>query len=175
MPGVLLGFRYFKEGIQLEEEFKECKGCKELLPIDSFRLHKATKRRNSYRSGLCRKCESKQSMKRRTLRKEQDVEYAESLRLYERKRSLAKYGLTIEEYKFMLELQEGTCTICKTSPIENGLFSATLVVDHDHETGKVRALLCNGCNQGLGMFKDNPNILDLAAAYLRLHGKTGDA
>ncbi|MCZ2397864.1 MAG: endonuclease VII domain-containing protein [Chitinophagales bacterium] len=43
-----------------------------------------------------------------------------------------------------------------------------MTVDHDHKTGNLQGLLCNGCNKGLGLFKDNPEILNKAKEYLEL-------
>jgi len=61
----------------------------------------------------------------------------------------------------MLEAQGGLCAICKTAPAAH--------VDHDHETGAVRALLCFNCNGGLGQFKDNQLLLHAAAFYVGFH------
>ncbi|GAA4977252.1 endonuclease VII domain-containing protein [Yinghuangia aomiensis] len=69
-----------------------------------------------------------------------------------------KYGLTEERYQEMLEAQVGRCAICLVARAEH--------VDHDHETGRVRALLCFNCNAALGQFKDRPDALRRAAAYL---------
>lgn len=90
--------------------------------------------------------------------------YADNAREYQRNYKLiAKYDLTVDEYQTIFELQSGKCAICKQAS------NKVLVVDHDHETGKVRALLCGTCNSGLGMFKDSPELLDQAARYLWLH------
>ena len=59
----------------------------------------------------------------------------------------------------MLEAQGKKCYLCKSSK--------KLVVDHDHNTGKVRGLLCDLCNRGLGYFKDNPDVLIAAAKYVK--------
>lgn len=76
------------------------------------------------------------------------------------------YGITLADYDAMLAAQDGRCAICKTDvPKGKGRFS----VDHDHVTGKVRALLCNTCNAGLGQFKDDPALVLEAAAYLQRH------
>jgi hypothetical protein len=56
--------------------------------------------------------------------------------------------------------QEGKCAIC-------GSLERRLVIDHDHETGKVRALLCWGCNVGLGYFGDSPEMMMEAIAYVK--------
>jgi len=69
------------------------------------------------------------------------------------------YGISVAEYHAMYEEQEGCCAVCG-GPHE------TLDVDHDHVSGKVRALLCGPCNRGLGMFEDNPSMLRRAASYL---------
>ena len=73
------------------------------------------------------------------------------------------YGVEPEQYEAMGEEQGWVCAICgKPSP--EGF---RLAVDHDHSTHKVRGLLCSSCNQGLGRFKDNPELLMKAIEYLR--------
>ena len=72
------------------------------------------------------------------------------------------YGLTKHEHAFLLRESKGLCAICGQEPYRN----KKLVIDHCHRTGKVRNLLCQSCNLGLGLFKDNPNALRTAAAYV---------
>jgi len=76
---------------------------------------------------------------------------------------LRKYGITAQGYAELLFLQGGVCKICKGP----GKAYGRLVVDHDHETGVVRGLLCNTCNAGLGQFKDSVELLEAALAYLK--------
>jgi hypothetical protein len=59
--------------------------------------------------------------------------------------------------------QEGCCMICK---IHQSQCKQNLHVDHDHETGQVRGLLCQKCNHALGLFKDNPQIIQAALEYV---------
>jgi len=66
----------------------------------------------------------------------------------------------------MLLLHDNRCAICRLSPSSVG----PLVIDHDHDSGTVRGLLCKGCNLGLGHFKDDPYLLDDARKYLRERG-----
>ena len=75
-----------------------------------------------------------------------------------------EYGITVEEYRAMEIQQGGKCFICKSLPKAP---RRRLSVDHDHSTGKVRRLLCSRCNTLLGLVKDDPNLLDDAASYLR--------
>ena len=76
-------------------------------------------------------------------------------------RWLSRYGLTPEDYHVMFEAQDGVCAICGTSPDER-----PLNIDHDHETGQVRGLLCGRCNTGLGHFGDDVDRLRSAISYL---------
>jgi len=66
----------------------------------------------------------------------------------------------------MVDDQDGVCAICGEPP---GGRWKKLHVDHDHETGRVRALLCVSCNRALGWFRDNPEILRKAIVYLEEH------
>ena len=82
-----------------------------------------------------------------------------------RKYSLkSNYGLTPDEYDKLFEMQEGRCAICKTPQEE---LPKRLHVDHDHKTGKIRGLLCQKCNHGLGQFNDNSSLLYEAIKYLK--------
>ncbi|WP_331717276.1 endonuclease VII domain-containing protein [Yinghuangia sp. ASG 101] len=69
-----------------------------------------------------------------------------------------QYGITRERHLEMVAEQVGRCAICTVAKAEH--------VDHDHETGRVRAVLCFNCNAALGHFKDRPDALRRAAAYL---------
>ncbi len=72
-----------------------------------------------------------------------------------------RYGLTAVDLADRLEQQGGVCALCKKS--------ARLHVDHDHQTGQFRGLLCINCNTGLGKLGDSPELLRLAADYIESH------
>lgn len=81
-----------------------------------------------------------------------------------------QYGITLEDYNRILEKQNHVCAICGNP--ERAIKKSTgklidLAVDHCHSTGKVRGLLCTGCNTGLGNFKDDTIILNKALLYLQ--------
>lgn len=80
------------------------------------------------------------------------------------------YGLTLAEYEAMFDAQGGLCAICQRpeTMTQKGKVKA-LSVDHDHETGRVRQLLCSACNRALGFFGDDPERIADAAAYLAGH------
>ena len=78
---------------------------------------------------------------------------------------LERYDLAPAEYLRMFFVQNGRCAICDRRQDE---LDSSLCVDHDHVTGIVRALLCQGCNRGLGQFADNPDWLSRAATYVTL-------
>lgn len=78
-----------------------------------------------------------------------------------------KYGLTEGQYKEMLSSQGGGCAICGTKEPGGRGGYGYLMIDHCHTTGKIRGLLCNGCNRALGYMGDSPEIADRCAEYLR--------
>jgi hypothetical protein len=83
---------------------------------------------------------------------------------YRRGYVLRKYGLTLEARDAMIASQGGRCAICPN--VLDVSKPKGCHVDHDHKTGKVRGLLCSGCNLGLGHFRDDPALLRIAASYL---------
>ena len=82
-----------------------------------------------------------------------------------------RYGLTKEEYQSKLEKQNYCCAICGKDVTENikGKTHVALTVDHNHNTGQIRDLLCHTGNTGLGYFKDDSNLLIRASKYLNKH------
>lgn len=76
------------------------------------------------------------------------------------------YGISLDEYRAMLEAQGGGCAICGVVPPED---KRPLCVDHDHDTGAVRGLLCDLCNQGLGSLRDSLDLIRKALEYLERH------
>ena len=81
-----------------------------------------------------------------------------------------KYNITLQDYTTMLEGQNNKCLICDTTnPGKKGVF----FVDHNHNTGEVRGLLCNNCNSALGKFGDSTKVLLSAIKYLSERGNYG--
>jgi hypothetical protein len=93
-------------------------------------------------------------------------------RVYRKKNPLATkgadlkkhFGITIDDYFDMLDSQGGGCAICDGR--ENGRYEY-MSVDHCHKTGRIRGLLCSNCNRGIGLLRDDPELLEKAAKYLR--------
>lgn len=80
------------------------------------------------------------------------------------------YGLNLAEYKQILENQNGTCAICKqpeTATVKGKIRS--LSVDHNHETGKVRGLLCGRCNSSVGLLGEDVNRMQAMIEYITKH------
>lgn len=93
-----------------------------------------------------------------------------SVRYFRRK--LRKYGLTLDSFLALLDAQHGKCAICDRKEEVN--INRAMAIDHDHQTGKVRGLLCMSCNIMLGKAKDDPEILRKAADYIERHRDTCD-
>lgn len=84
------------------------------------------------------------------------------------------YGITYPEYMMLSEDQDHVCAICKNP--ELGIHNRghqtvplSLSVDHCHDTGSIRGLLCAKCNKALGLYNDNIELLEAAIEYLRKH------
>lgn len=92
----------------------------------------------------------------------------EELKKYRSRKAQLKhrYKLPIEEYLNLYEEQDGQCAVCKTE-----IEKMTAHVDHCHDSGKIRGLLCGSCNIGLGYFKHDLLKLFRAAEYMRKHRK----
>ncbi len=134
-------------GMVIPPGYKWCPDCGEIQPLSAFGRNAATK---SGVTSYCKPCHNARGRKAKEL--------VGGERTYHLRR---RYGITGEEADAMLERQDGLCAICRSAPAAH--------VDHDHETGAVRALLCFNCNGGLGQFRDDPLLLQLAAAYVDGH------
>lgn len=74
----------------------------------------------------------------------------------------SKHGITRQQYEDLLERQDYKCSICQT----RFYHIKHTHIDHCHEGGQIRGILCHHCNTGIGLFRDNPNLLFEAAVYL---------
>src|SRR5437870_6973504 len=136
---------------------KECKFCFLPLPLEQFKII------NGRRFSKCRKCTTKYNAIWNKKNWNQVL-------ITNRKAKLKQlYGITLEEYNKLFKIQNGICIIChlpeKRSKY-NDVFK--LCIDHNHETSKIRGLLCHNCNQILGHSKENISILEKCITYLKL-------
>jgi hypothetical protein len=134
-------------GLVIPDDHKWCGDCGQVKPLESFVRTRAT--RTGYGS-YCLPCHS--------VRCRANAAKRGGYRTYHLSR---RYGITAEEADHLLEKQAGMCAICGVALASH--------VDHDHETGAVRELLCFNCNGGLGQFKDDPDVLRAAADYVERH------
>ena len=81
------------------------------------------------------------------------------------------YGITEAEYENMKKAQDNRCYLCGGTGfiIGSNNHSEKLAVDHDHQSGKIRKLLCHNCNRALGLMQDNPELLRKAALYIEYY------
>lgn len=122
--------------------YRRCKVCKQIKPLDEFYAARSDRRFGKH--CFCKPCA-------RAVNKEKAAR---------QKNYLKKYGMTAADLERMLVLPNGLCVVCQKP------FKKTPHVDHCHETGKVRGLLCYKCNTLLGNAGDDPAVLKRAAEYL---------
>ncbi len=107
----------------------------------------------------------KRKAQQKTLGKKWYQANRDRLRLQMRRNWLKRnYGITTQEYDTRLANQGGVCAICGAD--KSGRSHESFIVDHDHNTGDIRGLLCHKCNVGLGAFGDDRNILKKALEYV---------
>jgi hypothetical protein len=138
---------------------KRCTRCKTEKPCDRFVKDRGR------RDGLftwckdCTKARNEQTHIRKAKKRWREDNQDHLRRYFRTRRIEQKYGLTIEEYEAIIARG---CAICGT---HDGL----ICLDHDHTNGRIRDALCQNCNSGLGMFKDDLQRLRTAIDYLEAH------
>ena len=126
------------------EGHKRCPDCDQVLAHTAFPRNKAS------RDGLASYCKPCHNARTHAAR-----ERAGGSRDYHLRR---RYGITEAEYDALVAAQGGVCAVCQERPPGH--------VDHDHRTGAVRGVLCSGCNQGLGNFRDSADAMRRGADYI---------
>lgn len=150
-------------------EKKHCGRCKEIKVINEFYKSKQTK--NGY-SSWCKQCYKEYRTKWRNNNRER---VRELNRKYGKGRKRdpikiknsflkKKFGITVDYINNLTEKQNGICAICLKQP--NGRWKS-LNLDHNHETGTLRGMLCISCNRVLGLVGDNIDTLQRAIVYLK--------
>ena len=138
---------------------KRCPKCKQTKPLSEYHRNKS---RSDGLAAQCKPC-TLEYLREYHLTTKGKASRLRSRRKDQQKHKMKhKYGITPEIYKGMLEDQNGACGICGGN--NKG---RRLCVDHCHKTEKVRGLLCNTCNSGIGYLKDNIDIMASAISYLQ--------
>jgi hypothetical protein len=133
-----------KKAPPVPDGIKWCRDCDAIKPLEEFVVSKKASGRGTY----CKPCQNA-----RTYESRQRLQGGS--REYHLKR---RYGIGTKAFAAILAAQQNKCLICDRPDPEH--------VDHSHETGKVRGILCFNCNQGLGNFRDDVRVLVRAANYL---------
>lgn len=146
---------------------KQCNRCLKTKSLESFFKDKS---HSSGRYSICKECKKLATYEWRSENRGKYNQVAKDWRKKNHFRNLGyffatKYRLKVSEYQAMVEKQNGLCWICNKPPIGKKRLS----VDHCHTTKKVRGLLCDNCNKGIGNLKEDPKILVRAIRYLEEH------
>ena len=137
-------------------ESKVCTGCKIEKPLEDFSRHPVGR---GGKNPKCKQCRNEWSSEKYSRTPQEEV-LARKRTYWKEVKRFSQYGITKEIYLEMVQAQDGLCLICTKR------FDVDLVIDHDHDTGKVRGLLCDRCNSGLGFFEDSTEGLRRAIKYL---------
>ena len=145
---------------------KSCNKCGKEKPLTAFSSQGG--RNKHLRRNQCKTC-AKKHHQEWVKKNPERVALYRSRDPWSLKRRCDRRNITVEQLFSAFEKQKGKCKICpKSITIENS------AIDHNHDTGEFRGLLCKTCNRALGLFKDSPTILTNAAAYLITEGHYGE-
>ena len=132
---------YYEREKLIKEGKNKCYSCEDIKPLNSF--HKSNHVKTGYRN-TCKKC----------------------FKIQDKNNKLkVNYNINLDIYNQLLKKQNNSCNICKTKFNKD----KDACVDHNHDTKKVRGLLCNTCNRALGLLKDDEIVLYAAIRYLKRH------
>ena len=136
---------------------KTCNKCGQEKPITDFHNSSRTKDGKNYYCKECENARNRQQYKGTINKKNWKLKH--------------RFKITYQDYLDLLKIQNYKCLICGcdyTAYKEE--FNREFCIDHNHETGEIRGLLCMACNRGIGLLQDNPAILRKAADYLEERG-----
>jgi hypothetical protein len=139
---------------------KRCSRCRETKPASQFYSRRETK---SGLTSACIECSRAHDKKRENTPNRKATRKWAAIKWF--------HGLTRQEWQAALEAQNFRCAICETAFDVTGKSMFNPCIDHDHDTDKIRGLLCRRCNQGIGLLQDSGNVAEKAALYLKRHGK----
>jgi hypothetical protein len=153
---------------------KNCTKCSNQKPLSEYNKNK---KRKDGLSAWCKSCTKLSSAKWYKINANKVIARSrqwalsnqEKKKLNSRKSHLKrKYNMSLEDEKKLIDNQKNKCAICNIEMITE---QSKFHIDHCHNSGKVRGVLCNSCNTGLGMFKDSQEYLKSAVKYLKKHQK----
>ena len=153
---------------------KVCNKCLEEKPIECFH------NRGDRKRATCKECDRKknreyyETYRERILTRNKEYRgrsleqisenkaryYRENKEVILEKMAAKDFGITVEEVR---DLRKLPCRICGTEKCKSG---RAIAIDHCHETGRIRGVLCANCNTGIGLLNDSPELLRNAASYL---------
>ena len=147
-----------------DEKLFKCKDCNEVKGASQFYFSKVLvykKTGQPKRVSYCKGCQRIRSKSHNFINK----------KTIQNKQRINAYGISTEEYELIRKKQDGRCKICKDrrERLKRNGKTLSLSIDHDHNTGRVRGLLCYKCNLGLGVFGDKVTYLLRAICYLLKH------
>ena len=144
----------------MEQQIKVCTKCKQSKTLSEFWQKSEAKKdgTKSYRP-VCKECGTKQRLEKYHNEGGKEQQKKRAFRAL-----MLSYGISEEIYEQERIKQDYKCLLCGAA--EQDQHHGRLYVDHCHETGKYRGLLCNQCNLGLGGFRDNVNVLQKAIEYV---------
>lgn len=147
-------------------------GCGRSMTLDKFYAY--TKSPDG-RARICIECQKKKGAEYRQKNRQKILNYLRDYRAtirgasVEKERRFTRYGINQNQYEETLRSQDFRCAICKTDKPSLVSGTETFVIDHDHETGLFRGILCNRCNLLIGSAEEKVLILASAIRYLEDH------